>query len=339
MIRIDMVEQSSGRCDFPIDSSRIVASSGDFRPQFCYLRCRRLYPGKRYVLVVSRLSDTTKSTLSCDESTRLVLRIGAAGSCAVRATQIPRQGHDMRLVVLRGEWRFDDGSAAGSHNFGRFHNNPTFVFRLQGPRPGRLYARLRCSSRGEEGEEGYGAVAINLSLFSSLPLGARAKTSTENARTTAAAVPPTIFRKERRQRRSRDDEDEDLVESQLMRRLYSMLERSSTVTYARVRDALVEEFGSSAFEGKKKIVQRVMQRMSGVTVGTLVETSDSGTYSSAASGVTISCRDLRAGKYVLVASTFEPVERRFELEVYSDNENQVVQDVACSAGIKVVCKS
>lgn len=107
-----------------------------------------------------------------------------------------------------------------------------------------------------------------------------------------------------------------------------------TLSYARIRELLVSEFGESDFERHKMRVRRAMQETTGVITGKLLSTSCDGVYRNRPCGVLLPEGALDdAQPYILIVSTFEPVESDFCLSLYFDKEGEL--DIVDARGMRV----
>jgi calpain-7 len=104
-----------------ISDSELVVSSGAYRSGYCYVECT-LQPGT-YAIV---LSTYTKEMLG-----RFMCTLQSSVS-TVGLAEIPPEGQTGFKMAVRGEWRTDDGTAAGCNNHGRYDKNPVYVFTLPG---------------------------------------------------------------------------------------------------------------------------------------------------------------------------------------------------------------
>jgi len=413
LIRVDLVRISetsfTSRCTLPLDHRTIVASSGSFRPRFCALSAHNLSTTDRYVLVASSISQTAisarESNVAEDKEdsvgekdgtthsrrrtnaanikrthTRFALRVGSR-SGTVRATPIPPAGYGMLRRFFFGRWSFEDGSAAGSHNFGRYHSNPKLIFKIRGSRRSvRFTAKLQVDCRESQ------KISANVSLFGQnmfdeddgqdeKKMSIASSALTKRRHNSSPAIGIDCDRKTTHARASLDaesarqmanvsihdatgewakDENSGVRCSPLMRRLREIVdsERDSnfeasastsskrgsdgnalvTISYARVRDVLVREFGSETFAEYKDYVQREMQSMSGIVTGKLLATSCDGMYSSRKGGVSLPELSIDSSKtYILIISTFEPTESPFRVTLRF--EKGAVVDVIAKRGI------
>ena len=122
-----------------------------------------------------------------------------------------------------------------------------------------------------------------------------------------------------------DDDMPDKMKSRLLELLatgHSEKDRAFTLSYVRLRDVLVDEFGSKAFDKAKTSIQMAMQGCSGIVTGEVVATSCNGMYSTNSNGVAVSNVKLEMSHpYIALVSTFEPLEGRFRLIMYTENES------------------
>lgn len=376
-VRNSTLNRTERATRFETSNGELVVSSGDLRPRFCYTRSPDMSTTQRYIVVASYLAlgsndgvcgKTTMATSSLIARRRpFVLRVGASeGSVHIRA--IPPVGNKMCRVEFRGHWDTRTGTAAGSRAFGRYHSNPSVVFRMK--RPGRFLARLVASSPDQN------TLAINASLFRCFRPG---ELSSSDVQSSSGVVSQQLPRRHHSATYLEDGNDScrdarpltmlhTSLEADTLRRLFDetvdreriigetkdklsasherdafasrlntlLLEQDSdrvrserdrlyTLSYARIRDTLIEELGRDVYERNKEIVNAAMQGRSGLVTGKVIATSAEGTYvKRSCSGVVIHDTFLDTHEpYILIASTFEPVDGSFHLILFVEDESDI----------------
>jgi hypothetical protein len=109
-------------------------------------------------------------------------------ACAMQASvstlglaEIPPEGQSGYKMAIRGEWKYEDGTAAGCNNHGKYDKNPIYVLTIPTPSSSRsvtVTARLAAVSN-------HSVASLNLSFYeltniaagSLLPVRANPKTA------------------------------------------------------------------------------------------------------------------------------------------------------------------
>ena len=242
----------------------------------------------------------------------------------------------MTRLDFKGCWSKGKGTAVGSKTFGRYHSNPCVLFRLR--KPGKVTFRLISTSGNKN-------LAVNVSLYRCV--GPSTKTSrharvrrrhTEptledgsedvllHTKTSAEMLRSSLVSKKMSQLFDSVEGDDNIMSDKMRSRVHELLndrhsEKDSafTLSYVRLRDVLVDEFGQEAFEKAKTSIQMAMQGRSRIVTGEVVATSCNGMYSTNSSGVAVSNVKVEMSfPYIAIVSTFEPSEGQFRLIMYTE---------------------
>ncbi|CAN0179771.1 unnamed protein product [Ectocarpus sp. 6 AP-2014] len=149
-INATVVSQGGMRID-SVSSKREVMTTGSHRQGFCY--AENVLPAGTYTVIFSTYNPGQVAGFVAKLCTTSPVR---------PPTRIPQEGEGMASKqVVRGRWRQDDGTAAGCGNFGRYLDNPRYLFTV----PSRASILLRIVIPENAGPFPEGRPAVNITLF------------------------------------------------------------------------------------------------------------------------------------------------------------------------------
>ncbi|CAM9123398.1 unnamed protein product [Ectocarpus sp. 12 AP-2014] len=151
-INATVVSQGGMRID-SVSSEREVMTTGSYRQGFCY--AEGILPAGTYTVIFSTYKPGQVAGFVAKLCTTSPVR---------PPTRIPQEGEGMASKqVVHGRWRQDDGTAAGCSNFGRYLDNPRYLFTV----PSRTSILLRVVIPENAGPFPEGRPAVNITLFPS----------------------------------------------------------------------------------------------------------------------------------------------------------------------------
>lgn len=106
----------SGKRISSLSQDKEVASSGDYRPGFCYFEIDKI-PEGRYTVI--------PSTFNPDSIGEFTITIAAPET--VTYYSIPQEGDGLVKTEVKGRWSTSRGTAAGCNNFERYIYNPRYL--------------------------------------------------------------------------------------------------------------------------------------------------------------------------------------------------------------------
>ncbi|CAM9363264.1 unnamed protein product [Choristocarpus tenellus] len=148
-VNISVLEEGGRRVDTIIQEKEVL-TSGAYRQGFCYIE-GYLQAG-RYTVVVS--------TFKAHQLGGFVLKVSTSNPVQ-QFSPIPPEGDGMTKQVIQGDWREEDGSAAGCSNYSRYLANPRYVLTFSR----RTSILLRLALPDNAGPFQGDRPALNVSLF------------------------------------------------------------------------------------------------------------------------------------------------------------------------------
>eukprot|EP00752_Nemacystus_decipiens_P002304 g2180.t1 len=149
-INATVVSEGGMRVDM-VPSEREVMTSGSYRQGFCY--CEGVLPAGTYTIIFSTYRPGQVGKFAVKLCTTSPVRV---------PSRIPHEGEGMASKqLIHGRWKEADGSAAGCGNFGRYLDNPRYLFVL----PSRTTLLLRVAVPENSAAPPGGRPAVNVTLF------------------------------------------------------------------------------------------------------------------------------------------------------------------------------